>query len=309
MKRAADYLRRVNTWAAIAGLALAAWLIDSLFWFLGTHPLTAAGFATYLSHSWYSLPLLAAIFVVLRLRRPSELLSLTIYDERGAPIHRRGDFWLDETVLGPLLASRGAAQEGGLHRIDLPTGAAVYFLRQGGLSLVACFSGPPRPAQLEDSLRLARQQELPTEDLLRDLPPDVAALTASLLNSPVERDLLTYLWANRQVAMTAPDLAGQVKHAEGEVASALENLERLTLVHCQCACDRSFYRLTDDEMWLARLDRFIIWRVDWLARAHRLEQLVGPPNLALAGRVLEETRWQKPRWPAAREISTDKRNN
>jgi hypothetical protein len=295
MKRAAGYLRRVNTWAAIAALALAAWLVDSLFWFLGTHPPTIAGFATYLSHSWYSLPLLAAIFVVLRLRRPSELLSLTVYDERGVPIHRQGDFWLDGSVLGPLLASRGTAQEGGLHRIDLPTGAAVYFLRQGGLSLVACFSGPPRPDQLKDGLRLVRQPELPAEDLLRGLPPDVAALTASLLNSPVERDLLTYLWANRRVAMTAGDLAGQVRHAESEVASALENLERLALVCRQCACDRTFYRLTGDELWLVRLDRFIDWRGGWLARAHRLEELVGPPDPGVAGRVLEETRWQKPR--------------
>ncbi len=294
MKRAADYLRRVNTWAVIAALALTAWLMDSLFWFLETHPPTAAGLATYLSHSWYSLPLLAAIFVILRLRRPSELLSLTVYDERGVPIHRQGDFWLDESVLGPLLASRGTAQEGGLHRIDLPTGAAIYFLRQGGLSLVACFSGPPRLDQLEDELRLVRQPELPAEDLLHGLPPDVAALAASLLNSPVERDLLTYLWANRQVAMTARDLAGQVKHAEGEVAPALEALERLALVQRQCACNRAFYRLTTDRLWLIRLDRFINWRGGWLAHARRLEELVGPPNPAAAGISLEEARWPKP---------------
>jgi hypothetical protein len=42
----------------------------------------------------------------------------------------------------------------------------------------------------------------------------------------------------------------------------------------------TLYRLTGDETWLARLDQFLVWRVGWLARAHRVEQLVGPANLA-----------------------------
>jgi hypothetical protein len=277
MQRALDYLRQVNTWTALAILALTGWLLDSLVWFLETHPLSGAGLATYLSHSWYALPLVAAILVILRLRRPSQLLSLAIYDERGAPIHRQGDFWLDESVLGAMLSSfHGAAPRSGLHRIDLPTGVAVYFLRQGGSTLVACFSGPARPVQLEDGLHLLRQQGPPSEDLLRDLPPDVAALAAGMLNAPVERDLLTYLWTNRQVAMTADDLAWQVARATSDVTSALENLERLALVHRQWVCNTTFYRLTADEKWLARLDQVIAWRVDWLARARRVEQLIGP---------------------------------
>jgi hypothetical protein len=272
-----DLLRRVNSWAAIAVLALIGWLIDSLIWFLETHPLTGAGLLSYLSHSWYALPLLVAIVIILRLRRPSELLSLTIYDERGVPIHRQGDFRLEESVLEPILLSfQGTAQGAGLHRIDLPSGLVVYFLRQGALTLVTCFSGPPRPAHLEEGLRLLRQGQPPTEDLLRDLPPDVAALTANLLNAPVERDLLTYLSSHRMVAMTATDLAGNVGHGEGDVTSALQNLEQLTLVYRQCVCDITFFRLTDDRTWLARLDQFIDWRVGWLARARRVEQLVGP---------------------------------
>ncbi len=281
MKRMIDYLRRANSWAAIAVLALIGWLIDSLLWFLETHPLTGAGLLSYLSHSWYALPLLVAIFVVLRLRRPSELLSLTIYDERGLPAYRQGDFWLEESVLAPILYSlEGTTRDDGLHRLKLPSGTSVYFLRQGALTLVACFSGPPRPAQLEQGLRLLQQEALPTEDLLRDLPPDVAALTANLLSAPVERDLLTYLSSHRRVAMTAADLAGNVGHTEGEVVSALESLERLTLVNRQYVCDMTLYRLTGDETWLARLDQFLVWRVGWLARAHRVEQLVGPANLA-----------------------------
>jgi hypothetical protein len=211
MKRMIDYLRRANSWAAIAVLALIGWLIDSLLWFLETHPLTGAGLLNYLSHSWYALPLLVAIFVVLRLRRPSELLSLTIYDERGLPAYRQGDFWLEESVLAPVLSSfEGTTRDDGLHRLKLPSGISVYFMRQGALTLVACFSGPPRLSQLDEGLRLLNQQEAPTEDLLRDLPPDVAALTANLLSAPVERDLLTYLSSHRRVAMTAADLAGNV---------------------------------------------------------------------------------------------------
>ncbi len=287
MKQMLGYLRRANSWAAIAILALIGWLIDSLLWFLETHPLTGAGVVTYLSHSWYVLPLLIAIVIILRLRRPSELLSLTIYDELGVPIHRQGDFQLEEWVLQPILPSfYGTGQDAGLHRIDLPSGLAVYFLRQRALTMVACFSGPPRPAQLEAGMHLLQQKGPPNEDLLRDLPPDVAALTANLLSAPVKRDLLMYLSSHRQMAMTATDLAANVGHGEGEVTSALENLEQLMLVRRQYVYDMTFYRLTDDETWLARLDQFIDWRVGWLARARRVEQLFGPAHLPI-GQVRE----------------------
>lgn len=287
LQRGMDYLHGANSWAVIAVLALIGWLIDSLLWFLNTHSLTSAGLVTYLSHSWYALPLLVAIFAILRLRRPSDLLSLTIYDERGLPIHRQGDFRLEESVLGLIHSSfQGTARGDRLHHIKLPSGVSVYFLRQGALILVICFSGSPRPAQLEAGLCLLQQQGPPSEDLLRDLPPDVAALTANLLNAPVARDLLTYLWNHHKVAMTSADLAGQVRHTESEVISALENLEQLALVHCQCVCDMVFYRLTDDEAWLARLEQFVTWRTDWLARARRVEQLVGP--LKLVSHAVEE---------------------
>jgi DNA-binding transcriptional ArsR family regulator len=286
MQRTKRFLHRVHTWTAIALLALGGWLIDSLVWFLREHALTLAGFATYLSHAWYALPILAAMLIIVRLRHPSELLALTIYDQRGVPVRHQGAFQLDEAVLGPVLASfRGEVQENGLHRIDLPSGATAYFLRQGTLTLVACFSGPPRPAQLEDQLRVLRQQDLPAEDLLCGLPPDVAALAAGLLNLPVERDLLIYLWVNHRVAMTAADLAWQIGYAQDEVTAALENLIQSKLVRSQCVEQMTFYRLTDDQVWLARLAKLIAWRVDWLAHARRVEQLVGarlPATTSLA---------------------------
>lgn len=277
MKQILAYLHQVNTWTAIACLALLGWLIDSLLWFLEGHSLTLAGLLTYLAHAWYALPLLAAIIIILRLRRPSELLALTIYDERGSPIYHQGDFRLEEAALEPIFASyQGTARDSGLHHIELPTGSVVYFLRQGGLTMVACFSGPARPAQLETGLHLLQAQEAPTEALLRGLPLDVAALAVRLLNAPVERDLLFHLWQFRRASMTVTAWAGQIEHKEEAVATAMQNLEQSALVQRQDVCDMTFYRLTDDEMYLARLEQLINWRTDWLARAHRVQQLVGP---------------------------------
>ncbi len=276
MKRIRNYLSQVNTWTAIAILALTGWLLDSLFWFLETHPLTLTGFITFLVHSWYALVLVGAIFVILRLRRPSELLSLTIYDERGLPLHHQGNFRLEEVVLEPMLTSfRGATQTGGLHQLKLPTGPIIYFFRQGALTLVACFSGSPCQIQLDEGLRLIDQQEVPDEDLLGDLPPDVAALAVNLLKASVERELLVQLWAKRRIAMTAADWASWVGYGEHEVSGALENLAGLALVQHQCAGDLTFYRLTNNEALLRRLEEFIAWRANWLIRAHRVEQLVG----------------------------------
>jgi hypothetical protein len=165
----------------------------------------------------------------------------------------------------------------------VPNGPVIYFLRQGALTLLACFSGPPRQAQLDEGLQLLQLQETPAEDLLRDLPPDVAALAANLLNSPLERDLLLQLWSYPRMAMQATGWAEQVGYSEDDVASALASLEQLSLVQSRCACDLTFYRLTDDEVRLRRLAQFITWRGNWLRRAQRVEQLVGPvssrPNL------------------------------
>lgn len=276
MKQILAYLHQVNTWTAIASLALIGWLIDSLLWFLEGHSLTLAGFMTYVAHSWYALPLLVAIIIILRLRRPSELLSLTIYDERGVPVYHQGDFRLEESALEPIITSyRRSSRDNGLHHIELPTGSVVYFLRQGGLTMVACFSGPARLTQLKAGLHLLEEQEAPTEALLRDLPLDVATLAAKLLNAPVERDLLIHLWHFRRSSMQIATWAGRVGYAAEVVTTAMENLEQLALVQRQDAGGMTFYRLTDDKIYLTRLEQFIIWRTDWLARAHRVEQLVG----------------------------------
>ncbi|MCG3209717.1 MAG: hypothetical protein FOGNACKC_03344 [Anaerolineae bacterium] len=279
IKHIPDHLRRANTWMTIAVLALIGWLIDSFLWFFEGHTLTFAGFTTFLAHSWYALPLLAAIFLILRLHRPSTLLSLTIYDERGVPVHHQGDFQLDEAVIAPIFTSFKdpvATQE--LHALELPTGSVVYFLRQGGLTLVVCFSGSIDPHQLEPGLNLLKTHAASTESLLRDLPVDAATLAARLLNAPVERDLLIHLWQYRRTAMTIKAWGQQINCGDQVVATAMGNLERLGLVEHQQIGDMSFYRLTNNEIDLRRLEDFITWRTGWLTRAHRVEELVGAKN-------------------------------
>lgn len=78
--------------------------------------------------------------------------------------------------------------------------------------------------------------------------------------------------------MTTANWADQVGYNEEKVAAALEKLEQLALVEQVCVCDMTFYRLTEDEAQLARLDQFIDWRRDWLRRAQRVEQLIGAAN-------------------------------
>jgi hypothetical protein len=279
MKQILAYLRRANTWMVIAILALTGWLIDSFLWFLEGHTLTVAGFATFLAHSWYALPLLAAIILILRLRRPSALLSLTIYDERGISVHHQGDFKLDETVMAPLLTSfKGVTPTNELHSLELPTGSIVYFLRQGGLTMAACYSGSVHSHQLKPGFDLLEARAASSESLLHDLPADAAALAARLLHAPVERDLLIQMWQYRRTAMTIEAWTQQINYDNKVVVAAMHNLERLALVGRQNAGDMTFYRLTNDDAKLERLEHFIAWRTGWLTRANRVEELVGAKN-------------------------------
>ena len=82
------------------------------------------------------------------------------------------------------------------------------------------------------------------------------------------------------MAMLAAGWAEQIGHGEDDITCALGNLERLGLVQSRCACGLTFYRLTDDEARLRRLAQFITWRGNWLRRAQRVEQLVGPMSHA-----------------------------
>jgi hypothetical protein len=89
------------------------------------------------------------------------------------------------------------------------------------------------------------------------------------------------------MTMTADGWAERVIYGLDEVSAALEHLESLGLVQSQTAGAIVYYRLTQDEIRLGQLNRFIHWRDGWLIRVHRVEQLVGPAklNMSILGRM------------------------
>jgi hypothetical protein len=276
-------LHQVNTWLIIAWLALAGWTVDALRMFLDMHATLRAGtsaalstsLGAFASHFWYAVPMTIAIIVFTRLQPRAKLLGLAAYDEAGRLVHHQGDFHLDElTVSGMLTALRTNNQQG-LHGFTLPSGANVYFVRQGGLTLMVSFSGPASPQELTVSVQQLRLDRLPTFDLLDGLEPPVAALAANVLTSPVKRDVLAFFRQRRQTAIEAGDLAYWVNAQEDEVIRVLGELAELGLVQPQCVCDTTFYRLNHDPEVMTHLDRLFAWRNEWQMTLDRLEQTIG----------------------------------
>ncbi|MBI3942826.1 MAG: hypothetical protein HY326_07410, partial [Chloroflexi bacterium] len=264
------------TWVMIAIVALVGWLTDELLMFLTMHPISIDGVSAWLSHAWYAIPILGALFLLTHFRPRPELLSLTIYDESGLPIHREGDFHLDKAVAdATLLSFRGIGRREGLHRIDLSSGPVVYFLRERGLTLMACFSAPVREQQLAAGVQLLRNKQQIGEEMLSGLTPEVAALAINMLTSPAKRDLVDFLWHHHRTALTAGDLAAYIGVPEESTIEALAGLVELGIVQHFCACDLDFYRLTTDKELLERLSLFFVWQDSWVERAQWMERTVG----------------------------------
>lgn len=267
--------RQANTWLILALLALCGWTVDALRMFLSMHETVWAGLGAFASHFWYAVPMAGAIVVLTRLQPKARLLGLAAYDEAGRLVHHQGDFRLDElTVRGMLTALRTNGRQG-LHGFTLPSGANVYFVRQGGLTLMVSFSGPASPRELAASVQQLRPDRRPTFDLLDGLEPPVAALAANVLTSPVKRDVLAFFRQRRQTAIEAGDLAYWVNAGEDDVMHALDELANLGLVQPQCICDTTFYRLNQDPEAMFLLDRLFDWRNAWQMTLDRLEQAIG----------------------------------
>ncbi len=273
-------LHQTNTWLIIALLALTGWTADALRLFLDMHESLWAGLGAFASHFWYAVPMAVAIVILTRLQPQARLLSLAAYDEAGRLVHHQGDFRLDElTGRGMLSALRDKGQQG-LHSFTLPSGANVYFVREGGLTLMVSFSGPASPRELEASMRQLRPDRLPAFDLLDGLEPPVAALAANVLASPVKRDVLAFFRQHRQTAIEAGDLAYWVGADEEEVIRALGELTDLDLVQLQCVCDTTFYRLNHAPEIMTHLNRLFTWRSEWQMTLDRLEQTIGRDLIA-----------------------------
>lgn len=191
-------------------------------------------------HIWYAVPMAVAIVALTRLQPRAKLLGLAAYDEAGRLLSQRGDLHLDElTAKGMLAALRDNGPQS-LHGITLPSGASVYFVREGGLTLIISFSGPASPRELAAEVQKLRSDIPSTFYLLDGLEPPVAVLAANVLTSPTKRNALAFFYQHSQTAMGLSDLAYWISQDEGEVARALEDFVELGLVQRRCVCDISF---------------------------------------------------------------------
>lgn len=265
--------RHTNTWLIIATLALAGWTIDALRMALGMHGTEWPGPATVISHFWYIVPIAVALLVLRRLRPTTKLLGLALYDEAGRMIHRQGHIDPDElTAIALRLATPGPNQHG-LHGVQLPSGNYIYFVRQGGCTIILCFSGPASVREAENYVQRLHEKT-PAFDLLAELQPPVAALATELLASPVKRSVLIFFREHDHLAIGRDDLAYRLQIDPAEVAAALDQLVARGMIARQTACDLTFYQLQRTPEVVALLDAVFAWRERWQTQAHRLEQMI-----------------------------------
>jgi DNA-binding transcriptional ArsR family regulator len=275
-QRLRDRLGRSDTWLIIALLALAGWTLDAALMFLAMHDSPSTGLVDFARHFWYAVPMTLAIVALSRLKARPELLGLTVYDEAGRVVHKHGDFHLDELAETGMLAALRSQGSRGLYSLALPTGPRMYFLRDGGLTWVLCFSGPASPEELRASVQ-GRRSELPhaSFDLLFGLEPATAALAANLLSSPIKRATLAFLHLYKLMSIQVDDLAYRLRRGETEVTQALDDLVALGVVESECACDRTFYRLNREPAVLARLEDLFAWQGRWETDLRKLSDALG----------------------------------
>lgn len=267
--------RQVNTWLLVALLALGTLVFDSLRYYLELHQTVWTGFRAFASHFWYAVPLTIAIIVLTRLQPQVQLLGLAAYDEVGRLVQQQGDIHLDELTVRNMLTAQRANGKQGLHSLTLPSGANVYFVREGGRTLLLSFSGPAPPQALTAGVEKLRGQMPTTFDLLDGLEPPVAALAANLLTSPLKSRVLDFFHQHDRTAIQVSDLEYWMNAPEDQVKRVLQELTDLGLVECQSICDCAFYRLHQGAEVSFRLDRLFAWRRQWQVAFGRVEQILG----------------------------------
>ena len=206
-----DKLLRSDTWLVIAFLALAGWSLDALRMFLAMHGDRQGGLAAFAGHFWYAIPMAAAIIVLSRLKPKARLLGTAIYDEAGRVVQAQGDSCLREFVASGMVAALRDSGPDALQGLTLPSGASSYFVRQGSRTVVLSFSGPAPPEALVAGVRRLTARDPVAFDVFDGLEPEVAALTANALNSPVKRDVLAYLHRFKLSAVELSDLVYRVE--------------------------------------------------------------------------------------------------
>ncbi len=273
--RLGRYFRQTNTWLLIALLALAGWTVDALRMFLTMHSTLRAGLGAFAGHFWYAIPMILAIVVFTRLQAKTRLLGAVVYDEAGRVLDRRGDFQLDDLTATGMLAALRDNGQAGLQELTLPSGAQVYFCREGGRTLVLSFSGLASAREVAAEVENLQADLPPLPPLLAGLDPAVAALAANTLSSPVKRNLLAFFYQHPQTAFQANDLAYWVGEEPERVDGAIEELATLGLLQRRCACRLTFWTLNRDPAVLVSMDALFSWQGKWQSHLQRLARMVG----------------------------------
>lgn len=268
-------LGRANIWLIIALLTLAGWTADALRMFLEMHQTLSAGLGAFVSHFWYAVPMMMVVVVLTRLKPDPTLLGLAIYDETGRLLEREGDFHLDELTEQGMLAALRDGGSSASHSFQLPSGASVYFVRDGGRTLVLSFSGQVSSQEVASRVEGWRAKGPAAFDLLQDLEPPVAALAANLLASPLKRRVLVFFRRHSQTAMQAGDLAYWVEADEDEVVPVLEEFMVMGLLERQRVCGLTFYRPNQESQIRSHVDRLFTWRYQWQMALEQLENVIG----------------------------------
>jgi hypothetical protein len=267
-------LARTDTWLVIAILALGGWTLDAVRFFLGMHDSLFVGFGAFASHFWFALPVAVAIMVLARSQPRTRLLGVAAYDEAGREVYHQGDFHLDalnvRTLLGP---SHG--RERGLHTVTLPSGARVYFLKEGGSTILLSFSGAASLEEVTAGREQVRRSLAGNLELLEGLRPEVALLATALLRSPVYRRTLSFFSEHERATVPLEEAIARVGGVENEVRGAIQALIEVGLVECQTVCELVFCRLARDPAQQMLLDELIAWQEQWQEKRRRLEYLVG----------------------------------
>lgn len=273
-KRLKGNLGNANIWLVIALLTLAGWSVDALWMFLEMHQTFSAGLGAFASHFWYAVPMILAVVVLTRLKTDPTLLGVAIYDETGRLIEREGDFYLDELTEQGMLAALRDGSSSASHSFQLPSGASVYFVREGGRTLVLSFSGPVSSQRVASNVERWRVDG-PAFDLLQDLEPPVAALAANLLASPLKRRVLIFLRRHSHSAIQSRDLAYWVDADEEDVGTVLEEFLTMGLLERERVCGLTFYRPNQTSEIRRYVDTLFRWRFQWQTALEQMENVIG----------------------------------
>lgn len=115
------------------------------------------------------------------------------------------------------------------------------------------------------------------EHLAAELSPAVQVLARQIVAAPTQATLLAQFRAYPTTAHLSDDLTQQIGQPLPVVEAALAALVAAGLLEPICACDLTFYRLTQDPERLQCLAELAAWQETWLEHGSGLLAGVGVP--------------------------------